>query len=473
MTINFTHVYTKKKEYSEFEPNNRTIDIVVFFDRSLIALNDSFTVEAIKAKGDRDVVVLSSSYIFTSVPPVDYVTVSLDMRNAVDSDGIRLMTRGMYFIRATDVSNPLNLMESPEFKVSIITADYIRSMWLYGVSILASDVMMPNHQPRKVLGVTITGVSGKHPAIPCVLNLQVQDGKKYLSWARGQLIEVEVTHPAYPLKDYFLPGEIGLAGININVDPFSLPDTDAQETIVIDSAKFDNDKISDLIDQAADLIENSMLQIFLEPTICVSEIDPSKYAGDDLPINDDYDRITPAISYFGVSPNHWINIQFPFQHLQRIDYLAGAIAQNKVVQVRTEWAEKDYLSGFVQLVPLHLEMVFAYFGLAWVPSLWGIRDLPNFWHYRAVAGLRTIPGDIMELLGRQAAISILSIAGQAYRGGFAGQSISRDGISESVSFTASAMYGIYSAYIQDHTNWINQNLPTLRNKYRGIVMRVL
>ena len=81
--------------------------------------------------------------------------------------------------------------------------------------------------------------------------------------------------------------------------------------------------------------------------------------------------------------------------------------------------------------------------------------------------MRECPGDVIELIGRHAAIPILAAAGAAFRGGYSSQSISRDGVSESVSYTSSAIYGIYSASIEDYRNWIRENLPALRNRYRG------
>jgi hypothetical protein len=65
------------------------------------------------------------------------------------------------------------------------------------------------------------------------------------------------------------------------------------------------------------------------------------------------------------------------------------------------------------------------------------------------------------------------VAGQAFRGGFASQSLSRDGVSESVSYTASAIYGIYSATIEDYTKFINREIKQIKGRYRGVNLIVM
>jgi hypothetical protein len=107
-------------------------------------------------------------------------------------------------------------------------------------------------------------------------------------------------------------------------------------------------------------------------------------------------------------------------------------------------------------------------------NFWGYREyIADFWRYIAVAGLPETPADILKLVGYKAAVSILTIAGHAYRGGFSSESTSKDGVSRSVSYTASASYGIYSATIENNEKWIKENAPKLRTQYRGLSMVTL
>ena len=190
-------------------------------------------------------------------------------------------------------------------------------------------------------------------------------------------------------------------------------------------------------------------------------------------INSDYDYIVSPITFFPRTPGEWIDIQFPFPSLLRVDQLYGAVANTRVVHINPEWIEVAEKSGYTQLVPFNTEIAFDFIGLIWVESLRSATAIPNFWHYNLLAGLRDCPGDVLELIGRHAAIPILTAAGAAFRGGYSSQSISRDGVSESVSYTSSAIYGIYSASIEDYRNWIREHLPAIRSRYRGPQMIVM
>jgi hypothetical protein len=143
------------------------------------------------------------------------------------------------------------------------------------------------------------------------------------------------------------------------------------------------------------------------------------------------------------------------------------------VDIALEWLEISERNGLVQLVPFNQEVAFQFIGLVWVESMRGRVPLPNFWHFNAMAGLRQVDPVILEVLAKKAAVDALTVAGQAFRGGFASQSLSRDGVSESVSYTASAIYGIYSATIEDFTKFINREIKQIKGRYRGVNMIVL
>ena len=79
----------------------------------------------------------------------------------------------------------------------------------------------------------------------------------------------------------------------------------------------------------------------------------------------------------------------------------------------------------------------------------------------------------MELVAKKAAIDALTKIGQAFRPGVSSQSVSRDGVSESVSYLTAGLYGIFSGAIKSYREWIDQNLPMLRGSYRGALMVVV
>jgi hypothetical protein len=221
------------------------------------------------------------------------------------------------------------------------------------------------------------------------------------------------------------------------------------------------------INQACDWLENDKLTgVYLEPTRVVTDV----Y----LPGNvvQDWDVIVSPITFYPVMPARWIDIQFPFMSVLYVDKLWGQLANTQIVDVAMQWLEIAEKSGFAQLVPFNATLAFQFIGLVWVESLRGRIELPNFWHYSAVAGLREVDPVLLEVVGKKAAIDALTVAGQAFRGGFSSQSLSRDGVSESVSYTASAIYGAYSATIEEYSKFINREIKQLKGRYRGPSMIV-
>ncbi len=228
------------------------------------------------------------------------------------------------------------------------------------------------------------------------------------------------------------------------------------------------DQLQRWIEQSTDWIENDKLAgVFLEPTRIVT--DPV------LPgnVTPDWDFIVPPITFYPVMPAKWIDILFPYPSLLKIDELFGQLGTTRIVDIAEEWVEISERNGFVQLVPFNQEVAFQFIGLVWVESLRGRIELPNFWHFDAVAGLREVDPILLEIIGKKAAIDALTVAGHAFRGGFASQSVSRDGVSESVGYTASAIYGIYSATIEDYSKFINREIKQLKGRYRGVNMIVM
>jgi hypothetical protein len=76
-------------------------------------------------------------------------------------------------------------------------------------------------------------------------------------------------------------------------------------------------------------------------------------------------------------------------------------------------------------------------------------------------------------VAKKAAVEALTLAGQAYRPGVTSQSVSRDGVSESVSYNATQQGGVYGATITAYKEWLEKNLASYRGAFRGPTMVVL
>ena len=486
-----TSLAVDHEEYSRFEEDRAVIEAVVFLTGTVSATASENTLrfEIRKARRNRDVVVytydvdaatyfgLGAGANFDANAPL---YANLDIRLAIASPSlISLIRRGKYFVKVyrSDEASPqpaARTKESPDFFINPVTVHRMKKDWCFGIDFQSSDLRTWRFNPRSITGVTLTEVSRNHKLSFFPLNYTVDAaGNKFLSWSNGSVIELNTAY-----KEYMLPsGGPSSEYIVVKVDHNRLPTGTKQEELFIEEMVLDDITIRRYISDSIDHIENTLIQVYIEPTELVTDVDPSTLtysgAGGSLVINNDYDFIKSPITFFPRQAGQWIDIQFPFPSLLSVDQLYGAVANTRVVHVNPEWIEIAEKSGYTQLVPFNTELAFDFIGLVWVEALRGATPIPNFWHYNLTAGLRDCPGDILELIGKHAAIPILTAAGAAFRGGYSSQSISRDGVSESVSYTSSAIYGIYSASIEDYRNWIREHVPGIKNRYRGPQMIVM
>jgi hypothetical protein len=188
----------------------------------------------------------------------------------------------------------------------------------------------------------------------------------------------------------------------------------------------------------------------------------------------DFDKLVSPLTYYVPnSGGDWVTIQTPWPQILRVDALFGSIANTRVIDVDLEWIELSQQGGLIQLVPYAQNVSFDFLGLIWANALRGAAALPNFWHYNAIVGLRDCPAELQEVIAKKAAINALIVAGMALRPGVGSVSLSRDGVSESVSYVQSAQYGVYTGTIMAYTDWLKQETARLQAKYRGIRMVIV
>lgn len=100
--------------------------------------------------------------------------------------------------------------------------------------------------------------------------------------------------------------------------------------------------------------------------------------------------------------------------------------------------------------------------------------LPNYWSITYLTGYSKIPGDLLDFVGKLASIPLLAMLGDLLIApGVSSQSLSFDGLSQSVSTTKSASTSAYSARMKQYTDELKYNLPTLINNYKGISFTVM
>ena len=98
----------------------------------------------------------------------------------------------------------------------------------------------------------------------------------------------------------------------------------------------------------------------------------------------------------------------------------------------------------------------------------------KYWRVRYLTGFTEIPTDLLNVIGKTAAINIFHIAGDLILGaGIASFSLGVDGLSQSISSTSSATNAGYGARILGYQDDIKKMMPILIAKYGGFTVTTL
>lgn len=458
-------------EYSRFERDLDTITATVV-PTGVAMSGQLVNVELVVARRSREQVKATKVMTLDGVSTSQ--TVAFDISEIFDIDLNPIIRRGYYFIRATSQSNPAATAVSSDFKVSLITASQFRKKYLYGADLASTNVSFIKEQPSVVTGVTILNVSAAHSVGWHTLAYNISGTVRTLSWCNGPAVSIISSKALYTLRkgtsnDY----------VDIRVSFASLPIASVSEEILVERTRISDENIQSIIDQAASGLEDSDLHVFLEPTLVTTEFDSTGIevvAGTDIPaFNEliDHDKIVDALTYFYPSAGHWMNFKFPYMPLLKFNRLYGQIAGTTILDVDLNWVEYHSKGGFVELVPFNQGNIFNFIGLSWVSALRRPVPIPNFWQFQALVGFRDLPPVLLELLGKLSAITALTLIGQSLRPGIGSTSVSRDGVSESISYLNTQQFGPFTGMINTYQKWVDDNLNKLRNSFLGPVVTII
>lgn len=595
-------------EYSRYEKGRDTITATLSITGGAPYVDEQIFVDLVKARRSRDAVVATSTVSFTNTTDPQQAVVTFYLPDIVDQDLISLIRHGSYFVKATSVTDENITAESGDFDISIVTVDRLKSDFLFGLDLSATQIKEPKFQPQSITGVTVTEVSDGLPLGAYELNYiyheddtanatvaigggadgtvtVTADGDLAGSDGNSYTIIVQTPAGTSPLSASIASSQVVvnlavIAGVPDNAantatlvaaaidaltnfsavasgtgaDPLTVAEGPTQfsggatsivrqlnfnggplvtinssgtyiliagtgggasggcagpggsipgassdyicvrvsstllmplenvtETLIIDKKTMDEDSLKKYICQAVAWVEKDYLATYVEPTNVVTDRDPTTIqysAGINAPApiftDTDFDYIVSPLTYFVPrTQGKWVQIQTPYPQLLRVDSLFGAIANTRVIDIDLEWIEHSEQGGMIQLVPFNQEIAFDFIGLLWVNAIRGAAELPNFWHFNAIVGLREASCDVQELIAKKAAIDALIMAGQAIRPGIGSVSLGRDGVSESVSYINSAQYGLFTGTINAYKQWIEEHGRELRAKYRGATMVVV
>lgn len=317
--------------------------------------------------------------------------------------------------------------------------------------------------------ITVSSAFSAAPATTDALEINHATNKRGLSWCGGPVVPITSAKTSYILRRG--KSEKDQAYIKVRVAYASLPVLPgAAEDLLVDALPMTDETLRAYIDRAISQVEDELVQVFLEPTRCVTDIpsdDVVTYSGTDIPtfVDADWDVLVPPLSYRRPVKGY-VAFKVPQIPVISFESLTGYIAnQPAFTAIPLDWLQVAHVSGWVELLPVSLggpDTVQGNWWYTWFPS----DTIPNMWHYSMLAGFRRTPQVLLDLVQTLAVISILVAVGQS-RSAVAGRSLGRDGVTERVDFNTGPQYGIFAAAERSLREWVGENLRRIIGKYRG------
>ena len=177
-----------------------------------------------------------------------------------------------------------------------------------------------------------------------------------------------------------------------------------------------------------------------------------------------------------------LNTQWPVYKPVR---LLGLLNNTEQVKYPTEWLNNyigsdDMATRRINLVPSGASVgASTNVLLIGIMAQLGIRSLnivPNYWTAQYLTGWspKGLPQEIVDVIGKLAAIQILAIYGDiVLPPGLSGSSLSIDGLSQSLNTVISSRGGAFSGRIAQYIQDIKDTLQQLEHTYKGINFVVL
>ena len=110
-----------------------------------------------------------------------------------------------------------------------------------------------------------------------------------------------------------------------------------------------------------------------------------------------------------------------------------------------------------------------YNGIVPYLGILGYVQIPNYWSVGYITGYDRIPSDLLNVIGMLAAINAFILAGDLIISpGLINQSLSLDGLSQSVSTGKSSSTGAFQGRINGYLTQIKTTLERLRTSYKGV-----
>lgn len=249
-------------------------------------------------------------------------------------------------------------------------------------------------------------------------------------------------------------------GIGITCDAFNLTD-------LVDNYMFG---IS-LVDQQGNPFPKSMLVSYLNAAISWAEQLFDICLTERIVEDEFYD-------YERNDYTSWGYMQLYQKPVKKVKSLQLMYGDRPSFTIPTDWIKLDKMGGKINLFPAQGSANALIINQSGV--ILGIQNrfgyAPQMWKVSYVAGMdeKDIPENLKVVIYKKATCDIMTVWGDLILGsGIANQSISIDGLSQSIGTTQSAMYGGASARVESYRKDIENEIPVIRQAFSSMRMVVL
>jgi hypothetical protein len=198
-----------------------------------------------------------------------------------------------------------------------------------------------------------------------------------------------------------------------------------------------------------------MLQIVIEPVEIENEVH-DYYANDFL---------------------QWAFLVLHKRPILEVSALSMYFGGTEMFRIPQDWIRSYPNSGQIQLFPVSGSsgsLILTANG-SFMPVLLGqYQNAPSLWRVSYKAGMEDIPEDLVEYIMKRASVGILQVWGDLIIGaGIANQTISIDGLSQSIGTTQSPEFSGAGARIKNYMDDMKELERRLKDTYLGINLGVL
>lgn len=173
----------------------------------------------------------------------------------------------------------------------------------------------------------------------------------------------------------------------------------------------------------------------------------------------------------------WSFLQLHNRPIIEVEEMSMYFGDRKMFDIPRDWVRHHEVAGQVQLFPVSGSsgsLILTQNG-SFMPLMVGMYpNAPGVWRVSYRAGMDVIPSDLVEYIMKRASIGILQVWGDLIIGaGIANQTISIDGLSQSIGTTQSPQFSGSGARVKNYTDDMKELEKKLKDYYLGINLGVI